>query len=273
MRSLTGKTPTKKPKPESQRYNVEAVARAVRLLQELRRTPRLSRAQLARSTDVSDDVAGRTLATLQQHGLVRASDGDGEAYELGLTWLQLADVRRRQVDIRLVAIPVMRRVRDAVDETVILSIRVGNRRVNIDYVESKQAIRRVTQPGFETPLHIGATGRALLAGLSSDDFATYLRSNRLVVLAAKAAIPESRLVKEVEGVRRQGYAVAFREITSDTAAVSAPIHDHAGDIIAALTISCPEERFTPALREACIRHITAGARDVSFSLGHVERGT
>jgi IclR family KDG regulon transcriptional repressor len=257
-------------KPHPPRYHVEAVSRAVRLLQELRSKRQIPLAQLAQSVGLSDDVAERTLATLQQHGLVRANS-DGASYELGLAWLRLADVRRRQVDIRLVALPVMRRIRDVVDETVILSIRVGNRRVNIDYVESTQAIRRVTQPGFETPLHIGATGRALLSGLTPYDFAAYLRSTRLVVLATKAVIPEAQLTKDVEGVRRLGYAVAFREITSDTAAVSAPVHDHAGVIVAALTISCPEERFTRALRDVCVRQVTAGARDVSQALGYSRR--
>jgi IclR family KDG regulon transcriptional repressor len=273
MRSPSIHTSTKRQKPASRRYHVEAVSRAVRLLRELRSTPQLPLAQLARSAELSDDVAERTLATLQQHGFVRASNGHGEAYELGLAWLRLADVRRRQVDIRLVALPIMRRIRDAVDETVILSIQVGNRRVNIDYVESTQAIRRVTQPGFETPLHIGATGRALLSALTPGDFAAYLRSTRLVVLATKTTISEAQLIKEVDGVRSKGYAVAFREITSDTAAVSAPVHDHTGDIIAAVTISCPEERFTPALKDACIRHITAGARDVSHALGYQGCGT
>jgi DNA-binding IclR family transcriptional regulator len=151
---------------------------------------------------------------------------------------------------------------------VILSVRVGHRRVNLDYVESTQPIRRLTQLGFEVPLHIGATGRALLSGLSADELEQYVQSSSLAILATNTRIAEARLREEVEHVRRAGYAVAFREITSDTAAVAAPIRDHTGDVVAAMTISCPEDRFTSKLKQACIREITHAAETVSRALGY-----
>jgi DNA-binding IclR family transcriptional regulator len=205
--------------------------------------------------------------TLQHHGLVRRSERAPEDYELGLAWLRLADVRRRQVDMRHLALPVMRRMRDALNETVILSIRVGSRRVNIDYVESTQTIRRLTQLGFEAPLHIGAAGRALMSGLSPDQLEDYLSSIPLVGFSTNAPVSKSTLAEQLERIRGDGFAASFREITSDTAAVSAPIHDHTGEIVAALTISCPEDRFTPALERACILQVTKGAEEVSRALG------
>ena len=45
---------------------------------------------------------------------------DAGHFRLGLAWLRLADVKRRQLDLREVALPVMRRMRDAVNETVSL---------------------------------------------------------------------------------------------------------------------------------------------------------
>jgi IclR family KDG regulon transcriptional repressor len=253
----------------STRYNIEAVARTAELIQQFSRTaPRLSTRDLTRLTGISAGLVDRTLFTLQQHGLIRTDQSAGNVHELGLRWLQLADIRRRQVDIRLLALPVMRRIRDAVNETVILSIRAGNRRVNIDYVESTQAIRRLTQLGYEVSLHIGATGRVLLSGLAPEELREYLKSTTLAVIAGGASISEKQLRDDLEGVRQFGYAVAFREITSDTAAVSAPIRDNTDEIVAALTISCPEERFTRELKQACIKHVTAAARDLSQDLGH-----
>jgi IclR family KDG regulon transcriptional repressor len=256
------------------RYSVEAVARAAQLLRQFSRiSPHHTASELAQLTGLSPGLVQRTMNTLQRHGLVRTSDGpddsgDPEHYRLGLRWLQLADVRRRQVDIRLLALPVMRSIRDAVNETVILSVRVGHRRVNLDYVESTQPIRRLTQLGFEVPLHIGATGRVLLSGLSSDEFEQYVQSSSLAILATDTRISEDRLRQEVEHVQRAGYAVAFREITSDTAAVAAPVRDHTGDVVAAITISCPEDRFTSKLKQACIREVTHAAETVSRALGH-----
>lgn len=256
----------------SNRYSVEGVARAVQLLQLFSRTSsNHSTEEMARLSGASPSFVKRAMHTLQRHGLVRdpAKDHDGqERHRLGLRWLQLADVRRRQVDIRLVALPWMRLIRDAVNETVILSVRVGHRRVNIDYVESTQPIRRLTQLGFEVPLHIGATGRVLMSGLSPVELDRYLQTNSLDSLSTKTTLSKARLGDDVENVHREGYAVAFREITSDTAAVSAPVRDHMGGVVAAITISCPEDRFTAKLKQACIREVTRSAQAISQALGY-----
>lgn len=264
---MASKLSRKPSKPGATRYRVEAVTRAVHLLRAFTGAEPVHAAdQLGKAGKLSSALTKRTLFTLAQHGLVRKADDD--RYELGLAWLQLADIRRRQVDVRLIALPIMRRIRDAVNETVILAIRAGNRRVNIDYVESTQQIRRLTQPGFEAPLHIGATGRALLSGLSGQELDAYLAAVPLVGIANPQPVPKAQLVEQVEAARRDGYAVAFREITSDTAAVASPIRDHTGTVVAALTISCPEDRFTRQLRDTCIHHIMQGADELSHALGY-----
>ncbi len=243
------------------RYNVEAISRAARLLAQFtRNAPRHDLDALSAATDISPDLVRRSLATLQTHGLVRTDD-ETQSYALGLTWLRYADVRRRQFQLRFIVLPVMRRMRDAVNETVILAIRTGERRVNIEYLESTQTIRRLTQLGFEVPLHVGATGRALLSGMTPDEVKLHLKK------AGLKGTHASRIASDADFVRMRGYAIAFREITSDTAAVAAPIKDHSGQIVATLTISCPEERFDKALERRCIDCVLAGAAEVSRSLG------
>jgi DNA-binding IclR family transcriptional regulator len=230
-------------------------------------TPQRSVDELAESLHVSRELTLRTLLTLQQHDLIDATSDGSDVYTLGLAWLRLADVRRRQVGMRQVALPVMRRLRDVLNETVILSIRVGSRRVNIDYVESTQAIRRTSQAGFEAPLHIGSAGRVLMSGLNAEELGGYLKSVPLVRFNSEVAVSESAIRSQLDRIRGQGFTVSMREITPDTAAVSAPIHDHTGAVVAALTISCPVDRFTSSLERACITQVTKGADDVSQTLG------
>jgi DNA-binding IclR family transcriptional regulator len=252
-----------------ERYRVDAVSRAADILRSFTPAqPRVGAAELAERSGLSLAMARRTLLTLTRYDLMRPVEGEEDAYELGLAWLHLADIRRRQVDIRQIALPVMRQIRATLNETVILSIRSGNRRVNIDYVESTQATRRITQLGFEADLHIGATGRVLLAALSPEQLSAYLEAVPLVSYVSAKPIPVAKLKKELATVRASGYAVARHEITSDTAAVAAPIRDHRGEIVAVLTISCPEDRFTASLERACIEQATESAQEVSRFLGY-----
>ncbi len=267
--SQRARRPRKRPRTGADRYRIDAISNSARLLRVFSRSaPRLPVDALARTLGLSRELTERTILTLKKHGLIRPSDGAPGIYELGLSWLRLADVRRRQVGIRQAALPVMRRIRDALNETVILSIRVGTRRVNIDYVESTQAIRRNSQAGFEAPLHIGSAGRTLMAGLSPRELDEYMKSVPLVRFNTTIPIPESTVRSLLDRTRGHGFTVSLREITPDTAAVSAPVHDRAGQVVAALTISCPVDRFSPSLERACIVHATRGAAEVSQALGY-----
>jgi len=258
------KPPT--PAPGAVAYQIDGVVNAARLLKLFSRAaPSLSVEQISRATGMSAEMAARTLETLAHHDFITlAAPG---VYSLGFAWLGLADIRRRQVDVRQLATPVMRRIRDRVKETVILVIRSGDRRVNIDYIESMQSIRRTAQPGFEAPLHTGSAGKTLLSGLSAEELRAYLDEAPLKAFNTGAPLDRAGLMAEVAGIRRDGYAVAYREITGDAAAVSAPIFDHRGDVAAALTVSCPADRFTDALQIACIAEVQGGAAEISRMLG------
>ena len=251
-----------------QRYRVEAVTRAVRLLKALQHEPSLTTAALAEAAEATPAFAQTAMETLAKQGLARTAGPDGHGWDIGLAWLRLADARSRQIDLRELALPIMRRMRDGVDETVILGVRRGARRVNIDYVESTQAIRRVTQHGHEAPLHVGAAGRALLCGLTLDEVGDYFAS------VASGAGRNARLfdvetfIKELAEVRDKGYAYVSSELSLDSWAVSAPVRDHTGAVVASLTISCPSDRFTPGHEAACIATVLEGAGELSLLLGY-----
>src|SRR5262249_13627785 len=131
--------------------------------------------------------------TFEKYGLIRRAEG---GYELGLAWLHLSEMRKRQFDIREFALPVMRRIRDAIDETVILTVRTGSHRLNIDYVESTQLTRRVVQPGLELALHVGAAGRVLMSGFSKLELEHYIAAIPVASATADKAISLPELWKD-----------------------------------------------------------------------------
>ncbi len=244
------------------RYKVEAVARAALVLAAFRRSPGpVSLDALVKRTGIGAATLEMLLATLERRGLVRRIVEKPDHFALGLAWLRLADVKRRQLEIREVALPVLRRVRDAIGETVSLGVRIGASRVNIEYAESRHEVRRITQPGYHVPLHQGAGGRTILSGLGDSAIETYFATTSLT------QFDKTKLIAGIKAARRDGYSVIDGEVTSDTAAVSAPIFDHVGDVAAVLTISLPSQRLTPQMRARAIKEVMKGARDVSLALG------
>lgn len=249
------------------RYQIEGISNAARLLQAFtRQAPRRRIADLAREAGISESLTVRTLETLARQNFIRMCDDD--ECELGFGWLSLADIRRRQVGVRQIAYPVMRVLRDLLNETIILSIRSGFRRISIENIESGQPIRRTAQSGFEVPLHIGSAGKVLLAALAPDDIDAYLRTVPLRAFQGSAEISRQALLSEIETIRNLGYCIALREITSDAAAISAPVYDHQGETVAALSVSMPADRFSERLKKLCIRELVKGAGQLSKQLGY-----
>lgn len=243
-------------------YKAEAIVRAAHVLALLdRASPQRTLPELAERTGVPKATLLGILNTLVSHDLLRFDAGDG-CYRLGFAWLRMGDVRRNQLDIRELAVPLMRRMRDALDETIILSLRVGDRRVHIDYVESMQTIRRIGRLGSEAPLHVGAAGLTLLAGMSPADIEAYLERT------PDAATRRDEILNAVAEIRKDGYAVAVGTVNAETAAVAAPVKTSSGETVAALTVSCPRERFTKELRRACVASVIDNARHLSQSLGY-----
>ena len=231
------------------------MTRAVRLLRALQQSPPLDTAALAEAAEAAPAFTQMAMETLAKHGLARHAGADGRSWDLGLSWLRLADARSRQIDLRELALPIMRRMRDGVDETVILGVRRGARRVNIDYVESTQSIRRVTQHGHEAPLHVGAAGRALLCGMTLDEIGDYFAGVASGGGRHAKLFDVEKFIAELAEVRSQGYAYVSSELSLDSWAVSAPVRDHTGEVVASLTISAPSDRFTPGLEAACIGNV------------------
>jgi DNA-binding IclR family transcriptional regulator len=67
----------------------------------------------------------------------------------------------------------------------------------------------------------------------------------------------------------QGYAVSNEEFEEGLVAVAAPIHDHTGEVIAALSISGPSFRMRAGSLQAHISNLKECAHLISKELGHI----
>jgi IclR family acetate operon transcriptional repressor len=254
--------------PAANRYNVEAVERFARicgLFSAERQT--LTAREIAELVAIPHRTAIKILDTLAHHDLVML-DRDEKRYRPGFAWLRLGELGRASVDLREAAMPVMRRLRDRFNETVILSVRVGDLRVNVDFAESTHTLRRVTRRGLETPLHVGAGGRALLSGLSDDEVTAYLGRTKLINHGYDTPTDIERIWQDLRTVRQDGYLIATNEITEGSSSVSTPVRDFSGRTVAALTIGGPIGRFDDAARKRCIQAVVDAANEILSDQRH-----
>lgn len=250
-------------------YSVEAVKRLARVCllfsEECRE---LSIRDMAERADVPARTAEKIATTLESRGLL-CRTAETNHWALGRTWLRIAERKRSHIDIREAAKPVMHWVRAQMNETIILGVPIGDRRVILECLVSTQPIRRMSEVGDEMPLHVGSAGRMILAGWSDAAIANYLSRAELINYGFDTITDPSRIWSDVQKSRRDGYLTAQAEITKESFSVSAPIRFYSGEIVGALTITLPLSRLTNELRKAAIRVTREGARRISQRMGYV----
>ncbi len=249
------------------RNGIEAVHRALDVLGAFtNREPELSLAAVARRTGLPKPTAFRILATLRSRGLVTQDSASG-LYSLGFGVLELAAVRTQQTSVRDEALPVLRRIRDRLGETSVLSVRVGDFRVHLEQVEGTLPIRRHVEMGERVPLYAGGASKVLLAGLSDEEVCDYLRRVAFTSYGPMTTTDPEQLAAQLETIRTAGYAEGVNERNLGGVGVAAPVRDHTGATVAAIHVSVPQFRYSPDVRRACLAAVLSGANTVSLALG------
>lgn len=254
------------PPADGEQYTIRAIDRAVDVLMAFsHEEPALPLAGVAERAHLSKATAFRVLSSLRRRGLIDQMP-NGE-YTLGFEVVGLAAIRKRQTKLWEVALPHMRRVRDALDETVLLCIRVDDERYILDQIESTQDIRRVAKIGERVPLYAGASSRILLAALPDNEVDAYLERTDLQKLGPNTVTDAEQLRGELASVRELGYAIGSNERRRGGTGVAIGIRDYTGETVAAMQVTVPTERWTDNARVSCLRVLAREAVALSTHLG------
>jgi DNA-binding IclR family transcriptional regulator len=248
-------------------YAIESLNRAIDILSAFDHTrPELSLNEIMEITGLAKTTAFRMMVTLVDRHLCDQDLHTG-LYSLGFAMLHFAEIRRRQARVRDLAMPVMRDIRDQINETVVLSIRCDDYRVHIDAAEGFDPMRRMPEPGVRVPLYVGAASKVLLSAMSELEVDSYFNRTALKPFQRNTITSPAVLKREMRMIRRNGYAESRSELILGCAAMAVPIKDYTGQTVAVIDVLTPEGRYTPAFRQTCLRLLTTGARRISERLG------
>lgn len=254
-------------------YTVEVLNKAFDILGVFRpEAPLLTLKQIVALTGLPKTTNFRLLSTLVERQFCEY-DPVTEQYSLGFAFLRFADIRREQTNVHADALPVMREMRNKVNETIVLSIRAGDYRIHIDFVESLHPMRRMVELGVQAPLYAGAASKVLLAGLEADELELYLARTELEAFQKATITDKDDLKKELQRIQAQGYAESRGELFTGGGALAAPVRDYSGKTVAVIDILTPEHRYTAEHREQCIVHLLEGTAEISRRLGYRQPGS
>jgi DNA-binding IclR family transcriptional regulator len=231
-----------------QQSGIGVVDKSVAILAAAAATPR-TLAELVEATGLPRATAHRLAVALEVHRLL-ARDAEGR-FVLGARVGEFAAALPDP--LITVGQAVLAWVRDECGESAQLYRRDGNDRVCIAAAERASGLRTTVPVGSRLPLTAGSGAQVLCAW--SDP------ASLQDVFAASEFTPRS-----LAEVRRRGWAQSVAQREAGVASVSAPVRSPDGELLAAISISGPIERFgrTPGQRFAPV--LVAGARRITTAL-------
>jgi DNA-binding IclR family transcriptional regulator len=217
--------------------------------------------EIARSLSLSKAVVHRILQSLTSRSLLQLVQGDS-TYVLGPAATSLGTKAWSQMDVRTLASPILRKLRDDTHETTTLSVLVGHQRIYLDQYESPQEVKMVVELGPRYPLHSGASSRSILAFLPR----TFIDEAVRQLETAKPGVDTEGYLRELVEVRRKGYAVSRNERNIGAAAIAAPFFDAAGNVMGSVSSSGPDFRYGEEGHEDHVRLVIHAARAITAAL-------
>ncbi len=210
-------------------------------------TDPLSLAEIAAATELGKSNAHRVLKTLVHCGYAR-QDAVTARYQCTLKMWKFGCRISDNMDLRGIARPHLRRLSEMTSQTVHLAIYEGEEVTYIEKIDGLEPIVAYSRLGGGGPLHCSACGKAMLAFAPDDVVAR--ASKTLRRFTPNTIVDPARLAKEIQTIRRQGYAVTRGEWHEAMSGIAAPIFARQNVVIAAVGVFGLLARMTSArLRE------------------------
>jgi IclR family transcriptional regulator, KDG regulon repressor len=252
------------------RYKVDAAAKALELLSVFSfREPRLSLADLASRTGIPRATAFRLLSTLEQSGFLDKVHG---AYQLGIKCFVLGNIVAGGLDLRETARPHLAALRETTRETTQIAILDHWQVVYLERMLSPLSVGYMrSRAGAILPAYCTGLGKALLAFRPEAEVAAWAATQKFTALTPRTITSAKRLMKELAVIRERGYGLDQEEREKGVTCIAAPIFNHTGDVVAAISVAGPTERMPREVVGSDVAQaVVAAGRAISVDLGAVD---
>ncbi len=250
------------------RYHVPNLVRALDILEALGRRPAgLTKAELIERLDVSSNSVYRIAETLIARGYLER-DEKTKRFRLTTRMLEVGCAARDERSLVAAGWDVLKELRDETRESVFVGALQGSLGIVLDQVPGLHNVTINVEKGTRFDLHACAPGKCLLAFMDLREAGALLKRMALKAYTPRTIASREGLAREIERIRRRGYATDDAEIMEGVHCVAVPVFDRTRAMAGTIWTVCPAERLPrgqfAARSEVLKRH---GAR-ISYNLGY-----
>jgi IclR family KDG regulon transcriptional repressor len=259
-------TKLRRPAADEDGNLIKSVGKALAILEELYSSGRPLRVgDLAARLDMSPSAVSRLVSTLSTSQLIDQDEESGRCYlGIGLSLLGHAALGRRELD--QIALPVLADISRRFPAYASLC-RMYRNKVIMIRGRTSETLQRDSSLMCVHPVHACASGKLLLAYLDPPALEAVLSGHRMDPYTPRTLTTVDALMDNLETIRRDGFALDDQELLLDSRHVAAPIRDHTGEVVAALSVGGRtvevQDQFEE-LTQACV----VGTLAISRQLGY-----
>src|ERR1700720_1517206 len=263
--------------PKSSAYNdpdprdggVQSVDRALSIIETLAEDDegyRLS--DRAIRTGLSTSTVHRLLATLESRRFVQF-DRSELKWHVGARSFSVGATFARRRNFTAQAMPYLRKLRDLTRETANLSVVDDQSIIVLTRIESREIMRSLTKVGGRVAMVASGVGKAVLATYSDEDVNAIICRQGMPRLTEKSIVRPSDLFRELQTIRRQGFAVDVEEARIGLRCVAAVVYNDCSEPLAAISVSGMASRVTQDRVPTIGRTVREVAAELTVALGGV----
>lgn len=221
---------------------INSICRAVEIIELFSKLQEkeLGVSEISKQLGIHKTTIFRVLKTLEHVGWI-AQNSENSKYRLTTSILKASIGVRHNFDLKEIISAEMEKLSKKYNENIILTTIVDKIGVWINMIKSTQVLSEDVESGYTVPLHIGATGKTLLA-FQSDEFKKDFFRKHSVIISEK--LGKKKLMEDIEKIKKERYSISYSEVTEGVTAVSVPILDDTHKLLYGLTISGPSTRFS-----------------------------
>jgi DNA-binding IclR family transcriptional regulator len=252
--------------------SVPALERGLALLEILANSNKGMRLRdIARSLGIAKSSAHCLVLTLERHDYLERNEST-RRYMFSLKLYSLANLALSRIKVRDVAAPFLQGLVDSTRMAAHLAILEQNEAVLIAKVERPGLLRVATWIGKRMDVHCTGLGKALLAHLADGELDRLLTNHGLPRHNENTITSPRKLKEQLALIRKLGYSVDEEEDEVGLCCIGAPIFDHSGKVIAAVSIAGTASRIGPDNRTALAEQVKKTALEISRKMGHIGHG-
>lgn len=223
--------------------------------------------EAARLLGFPKSTVSELVVSLAEGGMLRRTSRG--RYRLGWRLFELGQTSLNNTEFRTEARQAML---DLVEEQEVIAAHLavldGTKIVYLEKVQPTPAVKiSCSGVGGRLAANCTSVGKVLLAHQDWGALAGRLGADGLTGLTRNSITDLDELADELAQVKEQGYAYDREEKSIGLCCIGAPIRDHAGVVVAALSLSVPAYCF-PEFREEYTAAVVGATRRISQSIEH-----